>query len=574
MPAVPPDAVAVLAGFCLLSAFITCGLGFFVYAQRPASTVHRLFLALMLAATAWAVGEFLIWQAGTYDGVLFWLKASSFWTVVVALTVHFVLVFTGTMPRGGVRRTLLLAALYLPAVAFALIEVFTDWIYLVAYEPGLGYIYLPVQGHPVHLLETVCVVLVMLRASYASFASWRRAPRERIRRQNRLVFLGLAAVVLFGSLSGAILPLYGIHTPNLVFIGLVVFSLLIAHAIRRYGLFALSPETAVPEILGTMPDGVVLADTDGLIVAANASASGIFGVAEAGLVGRPVGSIIPEEDTLAIRQTLAGQGRVSDFEVRIGPEGRRVVSIAGSTVRDRGGESAGIVLIVRDITGRKASENSLRIANEKLSMLSQLTRHDIGNLVTALSGYLSFLEEDRTGPESGRYLSLSVDIVGKIVRHLQFSREYQEIGSNNPVWQPVGPMITRAAEGLSHDGVRIEVQVAGVEIYADPLSVKAVYNLMENAVRHGKTLTRLVVSTRERPDGTLVLSFEDDGVGVRDEEKERIFRHGYGDHTGFGLAFSREILSVTGIGIAETGTFGKGARFEVLVPGQAWRRLE
>lgn len=574
MPAIPPDALAVLAGFCLLSALITCGLGFFVYAQKPASTVHRLFLALMLAATAWALGEFFIWQADTYDGVLFWLKASSFWTVVIALTVHFVLVFTGTMPRGGVRRTLLLAALYLPAVAFALVEIFTDWIYVVASEPGVGYVYLPVQGHPVYLLETVCVVLVMLQASYASFASWERAPRERIRRQNRLVCVGLATVLIFGALSGAILPLYGIHTPNLVFIGLVVFSLLIAHAIRRYGLFALSPETAVPEILRTMPDGVVLADPDGRIVAANASASGIFRVAETGLVGRSVGSIIPEEDALAIRETLAGQGRVSDFEARIDHENPRVVSIAGSTVRDRDGEPAGFVLIVRDITGRKASETALRITNEKISMLSQLNRHDIGNLVTALSGYLSFLEEDPNGPNSGRYLSLSIDIVQKIVRHLQFSREYQEIGSNKPVWQPIAPMIERAGEGLHRDGVEIEVRVAGVEIYADPLSVKAVYNLLENAIRHGKTLTRVVVSTGERPDGTLVLAFEDDGVGVRDEEKERIFRYGYGNNTGFGLAFSRDILSVTGIGIAETGKFGKGARFEVLVPAQAWRRLE
>ena len=34
------------------------------------------------------------------------------------------------------------------------------------------------------------------------------------------------------------------------------------------------------------------------------------------------------------------------------------------------------------------------------------------------------------------------------------------------------------------------------------------------------------------------------------------------------------ILSPTGFGIAVAVSFGKGARFEVLVPGQAWRRLE
>jgi PAS domain S-box-containing protein len=566
--------IVVLAGFCLLSAFITCGLGFFVYAQKPESTVHRLFLALMLAATYWALGEYLIWQAGTYDGVLFWLKASSFWPLIIALTAHFILVFTGTALPRGVHRTFLLAALYLSAVAFALIEIFTDWIYVVAYEPGTGYVYLPVQAHPVFLIETVCVILVMLLASYASFVSWRQATRERIHRQNRLVCVGISTVILFGALSGAILPIYGIHTPNLVFIGLVVFSLLIAHAIRRYGLFTLSPETAVPEILRTMPDGLVLADQDGRVVAVNESASEIFGVAEAGLVGRSVGSLIQDETYISIGQALAGKGRVSDVEVRIGQESPRFVSIAGSTVRDRDGEPAGIVLIVRDITGRKASETALRVANEKISMLSRLTRHDIGNLVTALSGYLSFLEEDRTGPNSGRYLSRSIDIVGKIIRHLQFSREYQEIGSSMPVWQPLGPMIDRAAEGLPRDGVRIEVQVARLEIYADPLSVKAVYNLMENAIRHGKTLTRVVIATEEQADGTLVLVFEDDGVGIRDEDKEQIFRYGYGENTGFGLAFSREILSVTGIGIAETGTFGKGARFEIRVPREAWRRSE
>jgi signal transduction histidine kinase len=81
------------------------------------------------------------------------------------------------------------------------------------------------------------------------------------------------------------------------------------------------------------------------------------------------------------------------------------------------------------------------------------------------------------------------------------------------------------------------------------------------------------VSTEEIPEGTLVIVFEDDGVGVRNEDKQRIFEYGYGSHTGVGLSLSRDILLMTGIRIAETGTAGKGARFEISVPPGAWRSV-
>lgn len=306
----------------------------------------------------------------------------------------------------------------------------------------------------------------------------------------------------------------------------------------------------------------------------NASTSEIFGIAGKDLIGRSVASLISREADIAVRQALREQGRVSDLEADIGGEEPQAASIAASLVRDRDGDLIGAVLIVRDITGRKASETALRIANEKISLLSQLTRHDIGNLVTALAGYLSLLEEDGNGRANERYLSLSIDLVEKIMAHLQFSREYQEIGSSKPVWQALAPMIDRATAALPHDGVEIRSSVAQVNVYADPLLFKVMYNLLENAIRHGKTITHVAVTTDEKVDGTLVLAFEDDGVGVRTAEKDKVFTFGYGKNTGFGLAFSREILSVTGIDIAETGIFGRGARFEIQIPRRAWGSSE
>jgi len=68
-----------------------------------------------------------------------------------------------------------------------------------------------------------------------------------------------------------------------------------------------------------------------------------------------------------------------------------------------------------------------------------------------------------------------------------------------------------------------------------------------------------------------VVVWEDNGVGIMEEEKERIFERGYGKNTGLGLFLVREILSLTGIMISETGTPGTGARFEITVPKGSYR---
>jgi signal transduction histidine kinase len=71
-------------------------------------------------------------------------------------------------------------------------------------------------------------------------------------------------------------------------------------------------------------------------------------------------------------------------------------------------------------------------------------------------------------------------------------------------------------------------------------------------------------------DGITIV-YEDNGVGIPVKEKSRIFERGSGLTTGFGLFFSKEILSITGITIKETGKAGSGARFEISVPWGKFR---
>jgi sensor histidine kinase regulating citrate/malate metabolism len=69
----------------------------------------------------------------------------------------------------------------------------------------------------------------------------------------------------------------------------------------------------------------------------------------------------------------------------------------------------------------------------------------------------------------------------------------------------------------------------------------------------------------------MFLIYEDNGTGVLPEEKEKIFQKGFGKHTGLGMFLIKEILSITGITIRETGTWHQGARFEIRIPPGKFR---
>lgn len=83
-------------------------------------------------------------------------------------------------------------------------------------------------------------------------------------------------------------------------------------------------------------------------------------------------------------------------------------------------------------------------------------------------------------------------------------------------------------------------------------------------------MTSIRVISTEFDQG-LVIYFEDNGTGISEPDKKRLFKRGFGKNTGFGLFLSREILSITGITINETGIYGEGARFEITVPKGVYR---
>jgi len=237
---------------------------------------------------------------------------------------------------------------------------------------------------------------------------------------------------------------------------------------------------------------------------------------------------------------------------------------------DLSGKPIGIYGILRDVTERKHVEDAIGIANKKLNLLNQITRHDILNTITGLLGCVDMAKATSSTEEKEQLLNDIRDLTRVIQRHITFTREYQEVGVHLPQWQNVNDIINKTVQNFAKSGLTFCSEFEKTEIYADPLLEKVFYNLVDNAIRYGVTLTTISIYPSISDKG-FSLVFEDDGEGVEDRQKSEIFKRGVGKNTGMGLFLTAEILAITGISIEENGIFGKGARFELRIPNGTWR---
>ena len=145
-----------------------------------------------------------------------------------------------------------------------------------------------------------------------------------------------------------------------------------------------------------------------------------------------------------------------------------------------------------------------------------------------------------------------------------FTKEYEDIGVKEPIWQDVNDLIGLSSHEIQPVKVVDDVP-KGTMVYADPLIVKVFHNLVLNAVRHGGRITSIHFYLEER-EGNKAIVCQDDGMGVSQEMKSRLFSKGIGNDHGFGLFLSREILSITGICISEEGGPSTGAKFVLTIP--------
>jgi len=224
-----------------------------------------------------------------------------------------------------------------------------------------------------------------------------------------------------------------------------------------------------------------------------------------------------------------------------------------------------------ELQNRLRVEESLKAANHKLSLLGIITRHDLLNQITVVSSGLELIDDDIEKNEQNiKLFTMMKNSLFSIREIIQFTKMYERMGVDEPIWHNISLLIKETMVNFYSQPCEVIDNTNNLEVFADPMFNRVIYNLIENSFRHGGKISKIKFESFFEDDVALII-YSDNGSGILLENKEKIFSIGYGKNSGLGLYFIRDVLSFTEIEIRETGTEGMGACFELRIPHGKWR---
>ena len=296
------------------------------------------------------------------------------------------------------------------------------------------------------------------------------------------------------------------------------------------------------------------------------------------LCGRPVdgvreeatdflGGIHPDDrETVRAAMERVSGGEPVEVEYRVNAEEdyRRWVWSRGRPVRNESGGVERVVGVTRDVTERKRYEEELRRRNERLEEFASVVSHDLRGPLSVVEGRVSLARDECEGcDEHLGAIDDAVERMRSIVDDtLTFARQGHLAADFE--WIDAGSIAEESWGMVGSADVAAEFQI--VEAFAircDPDRLRhALENLFGNAIEHGDDAVTVVRIGPIDGEGFYV---EDDGFGIPEADRERVFEPGHStteDGTGFGLAIVRQVADAHGWDVTVTEGADGGARFE------------
>ena len=345
-------------------------------------------------------------------------------------------------------------------------------------------------------------------------------------------------------------------------------------------------------IVDSSDDAIIGKDLDGTILAWNRGAERLYGYTAAEAIDSHISLIIPPDKPDELREITDRLQRGEHIEhfdtTRLTKTGQRIdVSLTVSPIFGRHGEPIGASSIARDVTDRKRLESESRKLNEELERrvdqrtaeLAEANRrleglvesktdfvasvsHELRTPLTSVIGFAELLMDSSTEFDREQRLDLLAAIadqgyeLANIVEDLLVAAR-SEIGDLNvsKVSVNLKAQTAQVMESMRNDEARA-VALSGEAqfVIADPQRVRQILrNLVTNAIRYGGP--NIAVSVGEPVDGLASVIVSDDGNGIPDSAREKVFdpytrAHSRGEGTtesfGLGLAISRDLARLMG----------------------------
>ena len=357
--------------------------------------------------------------------------------------------------------------------------------------------------------------------------------------------------------------------------------------LRKVQAVAREHQSLLTNILESARESIYAVDPDGNFKWCNTATLKGLGYQRSNFIGRPLLSMVYEGDRDLVREKLAAAmtGLPQTYEMRyFAHDGQLRYARVDNSPLIVEGQTTGVLGIARDITEQK-EERERAARADKLRALGQLASgvaHDFNNSLAAILGRAQLLRRQVNEPGLVRNLDIiqtAAEDAAATVRRIQtFARksavkEFERVDVASLLNDAIEITRTRwqneaRVRGLEYD-VKLETESEHYT-YGSASELREVFvNLIVNAVDAMPRGGKLLVTCR-RKDERLQLHFADNGMGMPEDVRQKIFEPFFstkGAHgTGLGLSVSYSIIERHSGSISVVSQPGSGTNFTIDLP--------
>jgi signal transduction histidine kinase len=334
------------------------------------------------------------------------------------------------------------------------------------------------------------------------------------------------------------------------------------------------------QILGNLQDGILLFTGDGRAVLVSEAARRFLQVERGPVLGLHASQIFD-------RSTLLGQalGEAFDSHLPLVKEeirtetGRRIQASVDFIHDDLSHQGLGALVTLRDLESMEEIESELELSR-RMAAIGRLTSgvaHEVKNPINAIVVHLELLKNKLNDPSAPavrhlEVIDMEIRRLDRVVQTLvDFSRPVELQLREQDLRMVIGDVLALATEELSTRSVILENHLPAKAVIANvdaDLLKQATLNVIENgaqAMPEGGVLEVTLEIDRK----FAVLRIADQGVGIPDEIREKIFDLYFttkSGGSGIGLAMTYRILQLHHGSVEVQSRETRGTEFRLRIP--------
>ncbi len=340
------------------------------------------------------------------------------------------------------------------------------------------------------------------------------------------------------------------------------------------------------DVIQSMSSGLVITDLEGMIVSLNRSGEEILRRREEEIVGSPFeeAGILSAEQWPRYRRESDEATLRSEKECHRGDGTAIQLGFTLTPLRDAEGTRQGYILLFQDLTEWQELQEQLRI-QDRMAAIGQMAAglaHEVGNPLAAISGSVQMLASglrdgtDHGDASRGKLAEIILKESRRLDRTVKAFLQFAKPRERELAVFDVAAMLAEDIQLLRNSGdverrhvIEADLVPESAMIQADLDQVSQIFwNLARNALQAMPGGGRLTVSGRLE-NGYYRMQFRDTGIGMTDEERDRLFhpfKSFFDGGTGLGMAIVYRIVKEHGGEIRVESEPHRGSRITVDLP--------